>query len=779
VESRYARAARLTAPKVAAETPGLSCEGYWIDDERFFFLAERFDRSAGRLLATPAIAHRSTQHIEEVLSLDALAALLAYDAEATGDLQMLASAEFDMPDANTLAVSIDSKHFLIDWRARRVLRKEEALPMPASYSPDGRYVCGVSGQNLWLRDRRTGETRELTTDGSPHWCYGQQTETCSAAVSYRKQPAPMTLWSPDSQWLLTHRIDERSLPELNLIENAPQGGGRPVLHTYKYSMPGDPLPIATYVAIHVPSGRAVTFEECPAPVLLWSPLSFICRMAWFSGHATAWFVRADRYFRKIDLICLNLEHGTSRVVLTEAVEDGYIELHQFLGGAPNVRTLPASNEIVWYSERDGWGHLYLYDATTGTLKNRITRGEWLVRDIVHLDERRRTLLFTACGMDPNADPARRTLCSVHLDGSNLEVLLAQDGDVSLARTEPRGLGQDRPFRPSYAQPGVSPDGRWGVVLEASIERGNVTRMIELGTRQGLTITSAFPVVKERVPRHFTALAADGVTCLHGAMFLPSDFDESGSYPLIDYIYPGPQVSHKPQSFRAVNSAQASALAELGFITVMLDTRGMPYRSRAIHQAGYGSFLEPQLADHVAVVRQLSARHAFIDGSRAGIFGSSGGGYATARALFDYPAVFKVGVAICGNHDNRINIASWSEKYLGPLDAEKLGVQASSATARALEGKLLLVSGDMDENVHVGHTLKLADALVRANRDFDLLIVPGEGHAIPWTSGYALRRMWDYFVRHLLGASPPQNFQLAFAPHELARWEKNNLRELWQ
>jgi dipeptidyl aminopeptidase/acylaminoacyl peptidase len=288
-----------------------------------------------------------------------------------------------------------------------------------------------------------------------------------------------------------------------------------------------------------------------------------------------------------------------------------------------------------------------------------------------------------------------------------------------------------------------------------------------------------PVAGERLPQPFSALAADGVTRAHGVLFFPTDFDESQRYPLIDYIYPGPQVTQQPQSFHSMNAALAQALAEVGFVTLMLDTRSMPFRSKALHQMSYGALLEPQLADHAAVIRQLCERHAFLDPDHVGMIGYSGGGAATARALFEYGAIFKVGIAVCGNHDNRFNIALWADKYAGPASLETLGGQANAARAHQLEGKLLLISGDMDENVHVSQTLSLARALIAANRDFDLLIVPDAGHDVLLTNGYVQRRVWDYFVRHLRGEVPPKDFEIKFESHELARFMRVLLREFRQ
>jgi dipeptidyl aminopeptidase/acylaminoacyl peptidase len=774
---RYSRALRLTAPKVAAATPGNAVDGYWLDDDQFFFLAEKIDPSIRRMLAIPSIANARTGSVQEAVPFATLMSLLSDCSRQAVDLMALSSAEFDMPDRQTLCVSVAGRDYRIDAQARRVVEASTSSEFPALYSPDGRYACYVNGNDIWLRERATGAERPLTSGGTAYRCYGRQSESCLMTISYRERPYPVGLWSPDSQWFLTHRIDEESLPESAVIQHAPPGGGRPVLHRFKYCMADDPMPIATFVAIHIGSGRVATFDDFPAPVMAFSPFSY--RTIWFDGADTAWFASLDRYSKRADLIELKLGEGTGRVVLSETTDSGYLDLHPFLFATPNVRTLAASNEIVWFSERDGWGHLYLYDAATGRLKNRITTGQWLVRDIAHVDPKQRKLLFLAGGIDPEADPARRSLCSVNFDGSNFEVLLEHAGDVFVPLTTPCGIDQSRPFRPSYSQPGVSPDGHFGAVRYGSVERGNRTEIVDLRTRHGFAIASATPGSDEEPARHFTALAADGATRLHGVMFLPSDFDESQRYPLIDDIYPGPQLAHQPQSFRSMWSAQARALAELGFVTIMLDSRGIPTGSRAVHQIGYPELLEPQLADHAAVVRQLCERHPFIDGQHIGMIGWSAGGFATARSLCDYGEIFKVGVAACGNHDSTYYSTVWSDKYRGPGDREAWSRQANRAAAHKLAGKLLLISGDLDENVHMSHTLSLVDALIQANKDFDLLIVPNEAHYLMMSNGYAQRRAWDYFVRNMLGETPPPNFEIRFEPHELAHWMKSYWREFQQ
>jgi dipeptidyl-peptidase 4 len=773
----YRRAARLTAPKLAAVTAGASVEGYWIDARHYFFLAERLEPGIGRVVSTPSIVDCVADRLEEVVPLAALANMIGEHSRESVAMEELAAAEFDMPNAGVLAVSLRGRCYLIDRRQQCVLNVSPSPETPALYSPDGRYACLVSGLNLTLRDRHSGVERPLTREGEPGFFYGQPSTTCLYAVTYRRRAVPSGMWSPDSQWFLTHRIDERAVPDLPLIQHAPAGGGAPVLHSIKMTTPGcQALPIATFVAIHIESGLHVEFADFPVPVVM--PYLPFARTAWFSAPNIAWALRFDRYCQQVELIRFDLAERSGKIALSERVDSGYLDLHAVASQRPNIRCLTGSDEVIWFSERSGWGHLYLYDVSSGALKNAITRGEWLVRDIVHVDEGRRTVLLLAGGIHPNTDPARRSLCRVNLDGSGLEVLLSHDGDVFVPPTMPGGLAQDRPFRAANAQPGVSHGGEWCITQCGSVDEGNRTEIIELcGRRSIRVLASAQPGPDDPPARHFSALAADGTTRLYGVLFLPPDFDPTHRYPLIDVIYPGPQISWQPQSFRAIHSARATSLAALGFVTMMIDTRGTPIASRAFHQVGYGNMLEPQLADHAVVIRRLSQQHGFIDADRVGILGASAGGSATARALFKYGDIFKVGVSACGAHDCRSYFSQWSDKYRGPGDPKAWADQASGASAHELRGKLLLITGDMDENVHVGQTLSLVDALIRGNRDFDLLIVPNEGHAVLASSAYTNRRMWDYFARHLLGQEPPANFELNFDPHELARMSLLQEREV--
>jgi dipeptidyl aminopeptidase/acylaminoacyl peptidase len=777
IKRRYESALRQTGPKTAARTLSTTIDGYWLDDERLFFISEQIEDGSGHIVAVPSIANGATGKIDDIIQPTSLAALLSAHIGTPVNASSIALLQYDMPDKDTLAFSFEKHDYCFDISSQAISLSTKTWDIPASYSPDGRFACFVKGSNLWVRDRVTGNERCLTMDGAEHHAYGQSSETFLSALSYRDQPIPVGIWSADSRWFFTHRIDERELPELALVQNAPPDKTRPALHRYKYPLPGDALPVAVYLAIDVERGNVVTFDDVPTEITAFSS-ALRGRLAGFAGPDCVWFVRFDRYFKSAELIDCNLASGNTRLVIRETVEDGYIDL-AVQASTPNVRYLYASKEVIWFSERDGWGHLYLYDSVSGQLKHQITRGTWVVRAIVHVDEQKRRLFFSASGVVDGVDPARRVLCSIGLNGEGFEIVLSHDGDISVTSDGQAAFERNRPHRLPSACLGVSPNGDFVVARYTSVVTGNSARIVDLSTGSCCTLVEASPEEGDPTARQFTALAADGNTLLYGTMFLPSSFSEARSYPLIDFVYPGPQVAMQPQAFADRGSAFARALAELGFITIMLDTRGTPVGSRAFRQASYPALMEPQLSDHAAVVRELQGRASFIDAGRAGIFGISGGGRAAVRALQNYGDVFSVAVAAAGDHDDDRYSALWSDKYRGAQKGREQNEPSNVELAEALTGKLFLIAGDMDQNVHVSQTLMLVDALVRANKDFDLLIVPNAGHSMMADIGYAQRRMWDYFVQHLRAEVPPPEFVVSFEEGETDRVTRAAKLELWR
>ena len=756
---RYERAAAFLPSKLVPQLSGTITDGYWIDDHRFFYRLSEAGPD-GKPVALPMIADAAVNTAAPVLPIDVLATLLSRHTEAEISTVELAAAEFDMPNANTLLVMFADFAYHVALDEPALVKAERMNSVPALHSPDGKRACFLKDHTVWVRDRSTGTAEQLFEDGEQLFAFGFAPESGIAPVSGRQRLMPSGLWSADAEWFATHRIDERHLPEVGLIESAPAGGGRPVPHIFRMVTPDDESPLVEFTAVHVPSGRKVSAIHRKVIPQVMSPFTF--RQCWIAGQRF-YFLDFDRFSSEVSLVELNLETGAERTVLNETAEEGWIDLHPVIGGQPIVRTLVPSNEVIWFSERDGWGHLYLYDLATGEFKNRITQGEWMVREIVHVDDARRRVLFLASGLDSDLDAAFRCLCGVNFDGTGFQRLFQTDRDIEIRPDPVFGNEQAKPFRPSYAPVGVSGNGRYAFASLASAETPTKAVLIELDTGRQLLLAEAdmAPRWKAPKPRPFDALAADGVTRLHGAMYVPSDFEATQSYPIVDFIYPGPQQNWFVRRFPSHVGMLLQSVAEVGMVGVIVESRGTPLRSRAFHQAGRGKLHEPQLSDHAAVLEQLCARHAFLDPDRIGIFGQSGGGYATARALFDYPEVFKVGVSVCGNHDSRNYTGHWLNKYGGRPGTSERDDQSNISVAHKLVGELLLIHGDMDENVHVGHTLALSAALIEAGKRFDQLIVPNAGHGVLVESAYVVQRLWDFFCRHLLHAAPPADFVLRY------------------
>jgi dipeptidyl aminopeptidase/acylaminoacyl peptidase len=418
-------------------------------------------------------------------------------------------------------------------------------------------------------------------------------------------------------------------------------------------------------------------------------------------------------------------------------------------GTANWRFLPASNEVLWLSERDNWGQLYLYDLQTGALKNQITSGEGNVTEVLRVDEKTRQIYFIGVGREKGRDPYFRHAYRVGFDGRNLELLTPADADHDVSLS-PAG----RAFVDNFSRP----DQQFTSVLRAAdgrqvlaLEEADISKLVAAGWKP---------------PIPFTVKARDAATDLYGLMFRPTTFDPSKKYPIIDNIYPGPQTGSVGSRSFSASRGDTQALAELGFIVVQIDGMGTPWRSKKFHDAYYGDMGDNTLPDQVIGIKQLAQRYPWIDIDRVGIYGGSGGGFATADAMFRYPDFFKVGVSASGNHDNRGYEDDWAEKWQGLLVKKPDGTsnyddQANQNHAANLKGKLLLAHGTMDDNVPPNNTLLVVDALIKANKDFDLILFPNRSHGLG--EAYMIRRRWDYFVEHLLGAVPPKEYEFHLTP----------------
>ena len=407
-----------------------------------------------------------------------------------------------------------------------------------------------------------------------------------------------------------------------------------------------------------------------------------------------------------------------------------------------------SNEVIWHSERDNWGQLYLYDLQSGRLKNQITTGEGPVMQIARIDEQSRTLWFGANGREKGQDPYFLHFYRTGLDRTNMVSLTPDDGTHSI-QISPDG----RFLIDTYSKPDVPP------VVELRDADGTRVMPLEKADIAKLLATGWKPPMPIRMTAH------DGKTDIYGLLFRPTNFDPAKRYPIVNNVYPGPQTGSTGSRAFTAARGDRQALAELGFIVVTIDGMGTPGRSKAFQDAYYGAMgRDNTIPDQIAGMKQLAAKYPWIDLSRAGIWGHSGGGFATTTAMFRFPDFFKAGIAESGNHDQRTNEDDWGERYQGLLvrnadGSDNYTVEANQNFASNLKGRLMLAHGTMDTNVPPYQTMLVADALIKANKDFDLILLPNQNHGYGTASNYMMRRRWDFFVRWLMEAEPPKEYKI--------------------
>ncbi|MFI6849163.1 DPP IV N-terminal domain-containing protein [Kitasatospora sp. NPDC050467] len=606
-------------------------------------------------------------------------------------------------------------------------------------SPDGKVAVSRRGHDLWARSLSDGREWALTTDGEPDHQYGTGPDCTGNATLLRKiglpHLPPAVAWSPDSTKVLAHRTDERSVRQTHLVEAGPADGGAPVLHAQRYAHPGDEhVPRAELVVLDVAEGTVVRAQAEPLLMPQMSPIT--TRWAWWAPDGSAvYYLDRPRDLRTLTLHRLDAATGEVTTVLSETGATR-VEPNQWIYEPPIVRVL--ADEVLWYSQRDGWGHLYRYALRTGALLGQVTSGPWAVRQILHVDEAERVVYLTASGL-VDEDPYRRTVCRVGLDGSGFAKVT--DDELDHVVTLPDTMEYFIDSASTVDTPPVSRVRDWTGRVLVELEHADISK---------LTATGWTP------PERFRVKAADGLTDIYGVLYRPHGFDPARRYPVVDNVYPGPQVNRVAPCFDPGGMGlDAEPIAALGFVVVALDGRGTPGRSKSFHDASYGRLADAGcLADHVAALQQLARTRPWMDLDRVGAFGHSGGGFAAARAMLDFPEVFKAAVALSGSHDARHFNAGFVETYDGADDPEAWARTSNVDLADRLAGKLLLVHGEMDDQVHPHHTLRLADRLIAADKDFELLIVPGAEHTLLDCLAYVRKRCWDFLVRELMGTQPP-------------------------
>lgn len=667
----------------------------------------------------------------------------------------------DFVDAGeAVAFEVSGRHWQCDLTSYTChdCGKVERPSATERLSPDGRWALFTRDYNLCVRSVVTGEVKTLTDDGEANHDYASSPDTNITVIANRVrgiQFPPAAVWSPDSRYVLTHRLDQRQVKELHLIQAvANDGSARPVLHTYRYPMPGDEyVAITALLILDLETGRRIEVQHAPLMVKFFSPIE-LSEVWWSRDGQRVYFLEYDRHYSRMRLCEVNPDTGVTRILVEETGHTP-VEPNLFLANRPNIRILDQSQEIIWFSERDGWGHLYLYDAPTGRLKRQITSGAWVVRDIVYLDEVGRWVYFTGAGREPGCDPYYQRLYRVGLDGGEVQSLSDEDADHRIIFTPSGQYCID-----IYGRVDAAPV----TVLRAA--EGRVVCPLEVGD------FSRHEARGWRWPEAFTVKAADGMTDLYGALHFPTHFDPTRRYPIIDAIYGGPQTIQTIKSYTQVpegiqNFWGRQALAELGFIVFTLDARGTAFRSKAFHNFSAGGRGDAKgLVDHAHAIRQLAQTRPYLDPERVGVYGFSAGGFAAARCVFEYPDTFHVAVSGCGAHDMACYLTAIGDRQYEILDGPDYVGHANATHAANLKGKLLLIHGELDDNVHPAVTMKVVNALIDANKDFDFLVLPNRSHSIS-LDRYCIRKTWDYFVQHLLGQTPPRGYRLQDPDPEFA------------
>ena len=745
----YARAEQYMPYNVSSLAFGALFAPTWMSDDRLWFRAPM--QTGYELVIVDPGRRTKTNLLDEPRLAAALRATLGTGADS---LKQQRARVTPSEDGHTLNVTLGSRRITCDIAAAHC-EPAAAPPSGASgaphepehLSPDGKRAAFIRNWNLWMRDVATGRETQLTRDGVEN--FGYATDNAGWIHSDR---AVLT-WSRDSKKIATFQQDQRHVGEMYLVRTKV---GHPTLEAWKYPLVGDSVVTMIERVIIDVAGAApsvVRFKMPPDQHRSTRCDDVNCGggeladVDWYPDGSHLAFVSSSRDHKRVVLRVADASTGDVRDVLEETSPT------QIEAGTDqnNWHVLPASNEVIWFSERSNWGQLYLYDLTTGKLKRQITSGDGNVAQVLTVDEKHRTVYFVGVGKEKERDPYFQFLYRIGLDGGALRLLTPENGTHS-ATLSPSG----RYVVDTYSRPDVPPttvvrDTAGALVM--TVDSVDISRLVATGWKPPVPIT-----VKAR----------DGKTDLYGLMYLPSHIDSTKKYPIINSIYPGPQTGSVPTRLFYPATGDQHALAELGFVVVEIDGMGTPSRSKSFHDFYYANMGDNTLPDQIAGMKELAKRYAFIDIDRAGIYGHSGGGFATADAMFRYPDFFKVGISESGNHDNREYEDDWGERYQGlevrrPDGTSNYDDQANQNLAKNLKGKLLLAHGTTDDNVPPYNTYLVVDALIKANKDFDLLMLPNQAHGYGSMTNYMTRRRWDYFVKNLLGAEPPKEYELGPKP----------------
>lgn len=707
----------------------------WLRDSTRFWYRVPTARGAEFIVVDPVRSSR-----RPLFDNGRLAAALSVAGDTSFAPNQLPFRRFEfVRDESAIAFRVGKTRFECELATYRCAKVDTlaATPSWAVVSPDRKWEATSRRHDIWIRRTDPGarDSIRLTTDGEADFGYGLGAPETVMADPDQRQPS--LVWSPDSKKIAVLKIDERGVRKYPVYSST---GTSPKLFQYPVAIPSDTI-VPTY-EIHVLGVEARTnvTVQGAKPILNVFGWTGDDAVQWSPTSSRIYFIDAKRANQGVRLLWADAVTGASRPILADS---GRTFIENANGVATGNWRVVNDQEVLWWSERDGWGHFYRYDLS-GRLLNQITSGPWLADRIKYVDAGARQLYFAALGRD-SANPYYAHLMRIGLDGSGLIDLTPESGH-HVTSVVPTGRYfvdiESRPDQPPVTSVRLAIDGR----KTLSLEQADPSEMLALGWTP---------------PIPFRVKARDGVTDLYGFLYVPSNLDTTRKYPVVNHVYPGPQVG-TILSYGYNTSGEQRGLAELGFVVVQVNALGTPGRSKAFHDAYYGNMGDNGIPDQIAAIQQLAGRYRFMDLDRVGVYGHSGGGFASTDAILRYADFYKVAVSGSGNHDNRTYRYDWGEKYQGPYrrdsatGKDNFESQANYLLAGNLKGHLLLMHGDMDTNVHPAMTLRLVDALIKAGKDFDMLIVPDAPHGLPV---YTIKKRWDYFVRWLMGAEPPRDYRM--------------------
>lgn len=771
----YLQAERFTKEKVTTMLFSTSVDPHWFQQGNSFWYEYKTSNGKVWYVVDPVARTKKT-----LFDLDEVAAQITEIVKDPFTAQQLPIQKLEaQSDGRTFTFQITSSkeapkdsiynkdgkkkqvfYFSYDYPSRKLTwledkKKDTEYPRWASFSPDGKTVVYAKDLNLYRMTREDYEKLkenendstvvdvQLTKFGEKDFGFGQpysllNTDTlCNGKRKY----VYGGVWSPDSRYFAITISDERNVKDLWVINS--MASPRPTLESYKYQMPGEKeapidhlflfdMQTNTYKEIDTRAYKDQNIRLASQPRLQKERDAHEKSIKWLGDNNHFYLTRSSRDLYRIDICSYTIGQDSIQSVIKERMNT-YQEIRP-------LAILNGGKELVHWSERDGWAHLYLYDGN-GQLKNRITKGAWHVDQIVKVDERARVVYFLANGKEEGENPYYEHLYRVNLDGSGLQMVTKGNYFHTVAVDDHAKFVVNNYSRVNTVPKTDLLDNAGNKIL--SLEESDFSQLLAAGYQ---------------FPEPFKVKAADGVTDLYGVMYKPFDFDSTKVYPIIDYVYPGPQVEATVYPFARM-SVRTDRLAQAGFIVITVGNRGgHPSRSKWYHNFGYGNLRDYGLADQKAAIEQLAAKFSYIDINKVGIHGHSGGGFMSTAAILQYPDFFKVAVSCAGNHDNRIYNRWWSETHHGVKEqvSEKgdttflYSIKTNEEIARQLKGHLMLVHGDIDNNVHPGNTLRVVDALIRAGKRFDMLMLPQQRHGFGDMDEYFYWRMVDYFSKYLLG-----------------------------